>query len=292
MIDGNTRLLGVIGDPIRHSLSPIMHNFILDYFGLNYCYHSFHIVPEKLKEAIRSFKLLDFVGINVTLPHKQTIIALLDDVAPDARKLKAVNTVLFQNGKAIGYNTDCSGFLSSLSLIKGSLRNQKAVVLGAGGSARAVIYALIQMGVNEIMIYNRSLENAERLVRYIREAMDFSEIYARQLSDYRIFESIQKAKILINATSVGMAPYTETCPLPESIIFPEGILVYDLIYNPVETKLLKMANFQGVRTMSGLDMLVLQGVESLKIWTGKNIDVSKILSNIKKLLLQQIDLRI
>lgn len=162
-MDAKTKLLGIIGDPIAHSLSPAMHNFILKKLNLNYCYLAFRVKAEALKRALEGIRALGIVGVNLTVPHKQSVIALLDELDGEAEILKAVNTIKNDNGRLVGYNTDGIGFRKSLEAHNIKLTGKRAVVLGAGGAARAVVYSLITLGIGEIAIYNRTPSPAQKL---------------------------------------------------------------------------------------------------------------------------------
>ncbi len=289
MIDSNTKMLGVIGDPIGHSLSPIMHNFVIQKLGLNYCYHAFHVTPEDLEDSIFSFNILKFKGINVTLPHKQTIMSYVDEISEEAKQLGAVNTVLFKDDKLFGYNTDVIGFLKSLGEFRQTIRGKTAIVIGAGGSARAVIYALIKDEIGEIKIFNRTQQNADKLMIEMNNITYFNKIYSVPFSTNYFSDEIQNASILINTTSVGMYPEVNASPINCEIEIPKEILVYNLIYNPLETKLLKQAKQAGAPIKNGLDMLIFQGLESLQIWTGENFNTQDILPELRNFLIKRIE---
>lgn len=288
MIDTKTKLLGVIGTPISHSLSPTLHNFIIQKFGLNYCYHAFDVTPQDLGNVIAGFNALKFVGINVTIPHKQQVIKYLDEVSDEAQNLGAVNTIHFRNGKMYGYNTDVIGFLKSLGSFRQKLNRGVAIVLGAGGSARAVIYALIKAGIGEIKIYNRTLANGRKLVEFMKVRCRFQKLSAYTLSQADLSNDLKKADIIVNTTPVGMVPNIAESPLAEHVSIPAGIPVVDLIYNPLETKLLKNANEVGANTISGLDMLIYQGLESFQIWTGQTFDEEMLLPELRGCLLEKL----
>jgi shikimate dehydrogenase len=288
MIDSNTKMLGVIGDPINHSLSPIMHNFVIKKLGLNYCYHAFHVTPEYLEDSIFSFDLLKFKGINVTLPHKRTIMSYIDEISEEAKQLGAVNTVSFKDNKLFGYNTDVIGFLKSLGEFRETLKGKTAIVIGAGGSARAVIYALIKDGIGEIKIFNRTQHNADKLKTDMNSITYFNKIYSLPFSADYFADEIQNASILINTTPVGMYPDVNASPINCEIEIPAKILVYNLIYNPLETKLLINARQAGAPIKNGLDMLIFQGLESLQIWTGENFNTQGILPELRNFLIKRI----
>ncbi len=281
MADAKTKLLGVIGDPIEHSLSPVMHNFILERLGLNFCYHAFHVKQEDLPRALNSFQILNFRGINVTLPHKEKIIQYLDEIQEEAALLEAVNTVLFKKEKIIGYNTDVVGFMKSVENLGINLKEKKAILIGAGGSAKAVALGLQKLGCKEIIIYNRTLKNAQVMAAFLKEKSGQNIFSALDLKDSQIYQDVRDGAILVNATNVGMGKDKTKTPLPDDLKMNSDMLVFDLIYNPLETALLKMAREQGVRTQNGLEMLIYQGIASLEIWLGRKIEISSFLNDLK-----------
>ncbi|NOZ61578.1 MAG: shikimate dehydrogenase [Calditrichaeota bacterium] len=289
MPDAKTGMLGVIGDPIEHSLSPIMHNFIFQKLGLNFCYHAFRVIDRDLPHAIDGFRALNFRGINVTLPHKQNIIQYLDEVHDDAAQLAAVNTVLFSHGKALGFNTDVKGFMNAVINFGVNLEGEKAILLGAGGSARAVALGLLRLGCKEIAIYNRSLPNAQIMAAFLVKKTGISVFFAHDLKDRQLYRDVENAAILVNATNVGMAPDIEKSPLPYDLKLNSKMFVFDLIYNPAETALLSFARKQGVQIQNGLEMLIFQGIASLEIWLGKEIDVSNFFNNLKNKIIEALE---
>jgi len=262
------KLLGLIGDPVEHSLSPAMQNFILKKLNLNYCYLAFRVKAEDLKRALEGIRALGIAGVNVTVPHKRSVLQFLDEIEGEAKILKAVNTIKNNGGKLIGYNTDGIGFRRSLGAQNIKLKNKRAVVLGAGGAARAVVYSLITLGIGEVAIYNRTLSHAKELADEMRACTGFKAIQARGLADARLAHDVYSSQLLVNATSVGMYPDVNDSPLKDLSALHAGLIVYDLIYNPAQTKLLQEAQKRGARISNGLDMLIYQGLESLKILAG------------------------
>lgn len=282
MINSKTRLLGVIGAPIAHSLSPELHNYIFQKFNLNYCYHAFQVLPQNLENTISAFKVLNFRGINVTIPYKESVLKYMDELSEAALNLGAVNTIQFRiNGKLAGYNTDGTGFLKSLGKFREKLKGETALILGAGGSARAVIFALIKDGIGAIRIYNRTLINGQKTTEFIKVRCGFQNISAHALCAEDLSHSLQAAALLVNTTPVGMTPGDEHCPIGENVPIPSGILVVDLIYNPLETRLLKKARGAGANIINGLDMLIYQGLESLQIWTNLIFDEGRLLPELR-----------
>lgn len=264
MITSKTKLVGLFGHPVGHSQSPIMHNAAFREKQLNYVYAAFDISSENLEEAVAGIRGLGLRGVNVTIPHKVTIMPLLDEIDPLANSIGAVNTVVNENGRLIGYNTDGSGYVRSLVEETGiDLTNQIVTMLGAGGAARAVAFTLAERGVKEIRIINRSREKAQRLAESLAtrvhvEAMDTAEAQ----------QAIADATLLINTTSIGMYPNIDEMPVNAEYLH-KGLVVSDLIYNPLETKLLEKARELGTKTHSGIGMFVNQGALAFELWTGE-----------------------
>ncbi|MEE8637601.1 MAG: shikimate dehydrogenase [Candidatus Margulisiibacteriota bacterium] len=263
------KVVGLIGYPLGHSVSPAMHNAAFKKLGLDYEYVPFEVAPEDLSESLKGMRALHIAGFNATIPHKEKIVLLLDEVTKLARLIGAVNTVLNQEGKLIGYNTDGAGFVDSLKEdAKVSPRGKRAVVIGAGGASRAVSIMLAETGAGSLTLTDIQEEKAKELSEYIGShfeiVCDFVEVNSKDLQ-----KAIDKTDILVNATPVGMHPKIDQSPLDQSIKLHSKLLVYDLVYNPAETKLLKMAKASGCKICSGLGMLVRQGALAFTIWTGE-----------------------
>ena len=269
-ISGKTKICALIGDPVEHTVSPAMHNAAFQELGLDYAYIPFRVEPEQLKQAVAGLRALNIIGFNVTIPHKVAVIPLLDSLDPLAKKIGAVNTVVNDNGKLKGYNTDAEGFLRALNEHGFKPNNRKVVVLGAGGASRAVTYVLTQKGAS-LTILNRQQELnwAQDIAWSIRE--DFKkEVKVLELG--HLPEVLPGTDLLVNATSVGMYPAANKSLVPAKLLvsFP---LVFDIVYNPLQTKLLKDAAAAGAQTISGVDMLVWQGALAFEKWTGKKTPV-------------------
>lgn len=266
-----TALYCLIGYPVKHTLSPVMHNAAFQKLGLNALYLAFEVRPEDLEKAVHGLVALGFMGFNVTVPHKQSIMKFLESVDPIAQKIGAVNTVKIEWGKLYGFNTDATGFLKSLQEQNFSPAGKKAVILGAGGAARAVAVALLQEGLDFLVIANRTLERAEGL-KHTLKRMFYVEIETTGLASSRLKRFLETCDLLINATTLGLHP-EDPPPIPLEWIHP-NLFVYDLIYNPPETPLLKHARETGAKTCNGISMLVHQGAEAFEIWTGKKPPLS------------------
>ena len=257
MIDSNTSFLGLIGNPVEHSLSPVMHNQAFAAVGYNGIYLAFKIID--LDSAIKGIKALNFKGVSVTIPHKVNVIQYLDGIDDAAEKIGAVNTIVNRKGKLIGYNTDCPGALEALSA-KTAIQGKSVAVIGAGGAARAIGFGLVSTG-GRVTIFNRSRATGERL------AADLKAEFL-PLSDWQP----NRYEILINTTPVGMYPDTGATPLPKKNLSKE-MVVMDIVYNPLKTCLLKEADAKGCRTISGITMLVFQAALQFELWTGEKAPV-------------------
>ncbi|WP_084295277.1 shikimate dehydrogenase [Caldanaerobius polysaccharolyticus] len=273
-INSMTKVYGVIGHPVKHSISPAIHNFAFEYADINAVYLCFDVPPERLGEAVRGFKAIGLAGFNVTIPHKQDIMNYLDEVDESARLIGAVNTVVNDNGRLRGYNTDSSGFINAIK--KRGLRVDEAIVLGSGGASRAICTALALNGVGRINILNRTYDNAASLANHIRSLAADCCVCADALDNIKNY----RGQLLVNTTSVGMWPRVDECPVD---IIPTGVhTVYDIVYNPHETKLIRMAKQKGCGVIYGIEMLVGQAIESLKIWTGVDVPENIITSFLEK----------
>ncbi|CAB3289426.1 Shikimate dehydrogenase (NADP(+)) [Methanocaldococcus lauensis] len=273
MIDARTKVVGLIGHPVEHSFSPIMHNAAFKDKGLNYVYLAFDVLPEKLKYVIDGAKALGIVGFNVTIPHKVEIIKYLDELDESAKLIGAVNTIKIENNKAVGYNTDGIGARLSLEEEIGKVKDKTILILGAGGAARAVAFELAKD--NNIIIANRTVEKAEKLAKEIAEKLN--KKFGEEVKFSSLNNDFSDVDIIINATPVGMYPNVDVEPLIKADQIKPDMVVMDLIYNPLETTLLKEAKKVGAKTINGLGMLIYQGAVAFKIWTGvePNIEVMK-----------------
>jgi shikimate dehydrogenase len=263
-----TLLFGVLGHPVGHSLSPPMQNAAIAEMGLDAVYLAFDVEPERLESALRGLAAMGAVGVNLTIPLKERALPLLDEIEPEASRIGAVNTVRFTGARLQGYNTDAPGFLASLRASGVDARGKECVILGAGGSARAIAVALAGAGAR-ITLANRTIERAMELARNLNEAAGDSAARAVGLEGSALTEAIEAAELLVNTTSVGMTPHADDpLPIPASSLHPR-LFVYDLIYNPAETRLLAEARQRGARGANGVGMLAHQGALALEIWTGR-----------------------
>lgn len=263
-INGHTKQLGIIGYPIEHTFSPIMHNFISDTVHNNFVYSAYCVPPQNLAEAIAAVRALGIQGINVTAPHKVEVMKYLDGVDPTARELGSVNTVVNRDGKLYGYNTDADGFCMSLEKNGIHIKGSKILILGAGGVTRPVLMRLIDNGASEITVLNRTKAKAVALAENILSVKEFKVSTDITSLDF---------DIVINTTSAGMEPQTDALPIDsiEEIndlsFINKDTAVVDMIYNPDETRFLAEAKKLGAKTMNGLGMLIYQGIIAYELFT-------------------------
>ena len=269
-ITGKTRVCGVIGDPIEHSLSPILHNAAFNSLKLDYAFLAFKVKSVEVGNAINGMRALGIVGLNVTMPHKKSVISHLDEIDQTAKFLNAVNTIHNKNGKLFGFNTDGVGALKALKENGVNPAGKKVLLLGSGGAARAIAYALAKEA-DELVVLNRTVEQAKELASLLNRTFS-KKVVADSLTPSAIQENLRGCDILVNATSVGMKPNAN-----QSVITPEwlkpNLAVMDIVYNPIETKLAKDAKSAGAKVVSGVEMLIYQGAASFEIWTGKSAPV-------------------
>lgn len=268
MYTGKTKNLGIIGYPVAHSLSPAMQSAAIVDAGLDYRYIAMPVHPDALASAVEGLKALNFRGFNVTIPHKVNLIPLLDDIDEDAKMIGAVNTVLIEAGKLIGYNTDSSGFIRSLRKNAFEPEGKSAVILGAGGAARAVLWGLIASGMKSLTIGVRDCKKAQPLISIFGK---FIRIKALYWDDPEFSEALQTADLLVNSTPLGMSPNTDAEPPVDWTLIRQEAFVSDLIYTPAETAFLRAAKKNKNRCMNGEGMLVEQGAEALERWTGRKV---------------------
>ncbi|MGD9676751.1 MAG: shikimate dehydrogenase [Vulcanibacillus sp.] len=263
MINSETKLIGLIGDPISHSKSPIMHNTMLDKLGLNYRYLAFNVSHRRLEQAIDGIRALNIKGINVTIPHKVNVMKYLDDISEEAKRIGAVNTIVNRDGRLIGYNTDGEGYVRSLVEETGiKLEGKRVMLLGAGGAAKAIAYTLSMRNLDSIVIVNRNLDKAAELKDVIGKNASTVSVGIDEINDY-----INDAEIIINTTSIGLYPDIEESLIDKELIKPSH-LVSDIIYNPLITKLLIDADNKGAMVHTGLGMFIYQGAIAFEKWTG------------------------
>ena len=270
MVKGTTRLVGLIGDPVSHSLSPLLHNSAFQAMQMDWAYLPLHVRPGNLRDALRGIYSLGFLGVNVTVPHKEKALPFLDGLSDEAKRIGAVNSISLVEGRFLGDNTDWSGFLRDLAEIRFDPRGPRALILGSGGSARAIAYGLLSEGAT-VTICGRDIVAVSSLVGYFRK------LFPGKLTEPLTYESLHdlriEADIVVNTTPLGMSPHTGLSPWPEGVAFPECELVYDLVYNPPKTRFIELAEAHGVKAVNGLGMLVQQAALAFEIWTGASAPV-------------------
>ena len=279
-IDGYTRLVAVVANPIKHSISPFIHNSAFEATNTNGVYLAWEVDATELAETVANIRRYQMYGINLSMPYKEQVIPYLDQLSEEACLIGAVNTVVNREGTLIGYNTDGKGFFKSLPSFK--ISKKRLVLLGAGGAAKAILAQAILDGVSQISVFVRSssMEKTRSYLEKIQNATGFRvDLFA--LEDVQdLQDSITQADLLVNATSVGMDGSSQ--PIPTSIVLPEKLMVADVIYQPFETPFLKWARNQGNQSINGLGMLLYQAAEAFELWTGKEMPTDQIWESLKQ----------
>ncbi|MEE9450943.1 MAG: shikimate dehydrogenase [Ignavibacteriaceae bacterium] len=273
----NTKIIGLLGHPIKHSYSPFVQNVAFEFEKMDYIYLAFDVPPANLISALNGVLALGMKGLNVTLPHKEKIIQHLDELSEEAATIGAVNTIVNDQGKLIGYNTDAIGIIETLAPFKEQITGSTVSVLGAGGGARAAIYALIRhFKPEQINLINRTVQRADSIQNYFSTKMRYDGFKTMDLFPPDIVETLQSSRLIINATSIGMYPEMDDTITDLKESFSSSQIVFDLVYNPPKTKFLRLAEAQGATTLGGLKMLVSQAAKSFELWTGMKMPVNKI----------------
>ena len=279
-IDGYTRLAAVVANPIKHSISPFIHNSAFEATNTNGVYLAWEVDATELAETVANIRRYQMYGINLSMPYKEQVIPYLDQLSAEACLIGAVNTVVNREGTLIGYNTDGKGFFKSLPSFK--ISRKRLVLLGAGGAAKAILAQAILDGVSQITVFVRSssMGKTRPYLEKMQNATGFRvDLFA--LEDIQdLQDSITQADLLVNATSVGMDGSSQ--PIPTSIVLPEKLIVADVIYQPFETPFLKWARNQGNQSINGLGMLLYQAAEAFELWTGKEMPTDQIWELLKQ----------
>ena len=279
-IDGYTRLAAVVANPIKHSISPFIHNIAFEATSTNGVYLAWEVEGTDLAETGANIRRYQMVGINLSMPYKEQVIPYLDELSEEARLIGAVNTVVNREGTLIGYNTDGKGFFKSLPSFK--ISGKRMVLLGAGGAAKAILAQAILDGVSQVSVFVRSasMGKTKPYLEKLQHETGFRvDLFALEDAQ-ELQENIRKADLLVNATSVGMDEVS--LPIPTSIVLPEKLLVADVIYQPFETPFLKWARSQGNHAVNGLGMLLYQAAEAFQLWTGKEMPTDQIWELLKQ----------
>lgn len=264
-INATTKTICLLGHPVKHSFSPIMHNYLFEKYNINNVYICLDVDPTNLTDCIKGIKAMGIVGMNVTIPHKVAIMKELDCIQGNSKIIGAINTIKNNNGNLEGYNTDGIGFVKSITDQNYKLENKNVMILGAGGASRSICVELASNGVNSIEIRNRSIENAREIESTISKHF---QTKVSSSSEVITQEDLKNIDILINTTPIGME--SDECPIDESIILQNNVLVCDIVYKPHDTRFIKWAKKQNTNVIYGIDMLINQGLEAFYIWTGKN----------------------
>ncbi len=272
-VNGATQVVGVIGWPVQHSLSPPMHNAAFRALGLNWVYVAFAVHPDNVEAAIAGMRALGLPGLNVTIPHKAAVVSHLDEISPTSQQLGVVNTIVNSDGHLRGDSTDGSGFMRALEEAGEGITDNRVVLIGAGGAARAVALAAAQEQPEELVIVNRTLQRAVEIAELVRAADGLEAVRAIALDSPEVAQVVSSANLIIDSTPVGMYPHADVAP----VISPQWLrpcqLVCDLTYNPRETVLLQAAREAGARILDGTGMLVHQGAVAFEQWTGQQAPV-------------------
>ena len=282
-INTDTKLVGLLGHPLKQSFSPTMQNGAFQEAGLNYIYVPFEVTPEDLPDVVKGISKMNFAGFNVTKPHKINIMDHLDEIDKSAEVIGAVNVVTISDGRLKGFNSDGSGFNRSFEEETGTtFKGKNVFILGSGGAARAIAVTLAMEGAEKIYICNRTVEKAEGLAADInKQVRDCASSVPLENSEME--KALGDTEVIINTTSIGMQPEPEAIPMDKELL-DKRFIVCDIVYNPLKTKLLQEAEKLGCQTVEGLSMLLYQGAESFELWTGRNAPLETMESIIKKLI--------
>lgn len=264
MISAKAKVCGIMAYPVEHSLSPLMHNFYAEQMGIDFVYVPFKVQKEQVKAAIRGAYALNLTGMNVTVPHKQTVIPYLKELDSAAKSIGAVNTLVRTEGGYKGYNTDASGFLRAIKGAGIHISGQDCLLIGAGGAAKAVAYMLGEQGAASVIVLNRNEQGAWTLAQEMNQLFKRNFMTALGLHDYGRLE--EKSWLAIQTTTVGMHPDIEASPVQDKAFYKKISVAMDVIYTPAKTQFMTLVEEAGGRAISGLDMLIYQGIEAFELW--------------------------
>lgn len=269
-ISGRTRVCGVIGDPVEHTLSPLIHNAAYQALKLDYVFLAFKVKPAQVAHAVHGMRALNIRGLNVTMPHKSVVLQHLDRVDLSAQIVNSVNTILNKENTLFGFNTDGIGALRAFKENGVETKGRKILLLGAGGAARAIAYTLAKE-TDEIAVLNRTAKTAKALAKILENALS-KKVTTGSLSSSDVAQNLKDSDIIVNATSVGMRPNFDESPVPSRLLRSD-LTIMDIVYNPLETRLIKEAKTVGANVINGVEMLIYQGAASFELWTGKSAPV-------------------
>ena len=282
-ITGHTRLTALLGSPVAHSISPLMHNEAFQLLDLDYTYLCFEVNEETLPAAVDGLKACGIRGFNLTMPNKNKFVELLDELSPAARLIGAVNTVVNDDGHLTGYNTDGVGYMQAVKDAGYDITGKTITIMGAGGAATAICAQAALDGVEKIHIFARETsrfwDRTQKLAENINSTLPCKAVLHENKDTAALAQAISESALLLNATSVGMAPNTEGTIIEDTSLYHPDLIVSDVIYNPRETRFLKEAREAGCRTFNGMYMLLYQGAEAFRLWTGKEMPVKEIKAN-------------
>ncbi|MCI1986785.1 MAG: shikimate dehydrogenase [Lactobacillus sp.] len=284
MIDAQTKLFGLLAHPSGHSLSPAMHNHAFAQLGLNARYLAFDVLPENLAAAVAGLRALNIGGVNLSMPLKEAVLPLLDELDPLARLAGSVNTIVNRNGRLCGYTTDGLGVVQALPA-RLDLATSRVVLFGAGGAARSTALALGQKGVAELVVINRHRAAAEALAAHVHAATGCSVVVEEPTAHQAVTALVQASQLVINATSLGMGAQAALSPLADDQALRPEQVVLDMVYAPLQTRFLHQAAAAGVQTrLNGLALLVAQGAAAFKLWTGQSMPTAAVTAHLTQLL--------
>ncbi len=276
-ITGQTKMICLLGSPVSHSKSPLMHNEGFSQLNLDYVYLAFDVTGENLAATVDGLRAMNVRGFNLTMPHKTAACKLCDELSPAAKVIGSINTIVNDNGVLTGHATDGIGFMHAIEETGFDVKNKKMTILGAGGAATAIFVQAALDGVQEISVFSRRgnfFDRAQQIIQDLK-AYSSSKISIFDFDDETILRrEIRESALLVNATSVGMAPNVDASIITDPTMFHTDLFVADIIYNPTETKFLRLARETGCQTQNGLNMLLYQGAEAFKLWTGQDMPVS------------------
>ena len=279
-ITGHTRLTALLGSPVAHSISPLMHNEAFQLLNLDYTYLCFDVNEETLPAAVDGLKACGIRGFNLTMPNKNQIVKLLDELSPAARLIGAVNTVVNDKGHLVGYNTDGVGYMQAVRDAGYDITGKTITIMGAGGAATAICAQAALDGVEKIHVFARETsrfwERTQKLVENINSTLPCKAVLHENKDTGALARAISESALLLNATSVGMAPDTDSTIIQDTSLYHPDLIVSDVIYNPRETRFLREAREAGCRTFNGMYMLLYQGAEAFRLWTGKEMPIKEI----------------
>ena len=288
MIRATNKVFAVIGDPIHHSLSPVMQNWMIEYFNLPAVYTAFHVKNENLEKTVEAMRAMGISGLNVTVPHKEAVLPFVNEIADDTKMLQAANTLKNVNGVIKAFTTDSYGFIESLGKNRQRFEDSSVVMFGAGGAAKSIAYALAKLKVKSVTVLDIEQQRVDHLSKQC-SAYGISQVTGL-LSQQQDLTFLKDKDVIINTSPVGMYPNIQDCVIDDFSMISDRHFVYDLVYNPGKTKLLAEAEKQGAAIQNGLEMLIFQGLESLRIWMdNKDLILSKdALTELKQIMMAEL----